>query len=532
MSRVIIISILILLCIQLLYGYAFQVQGAPETSILILYQERSFFADRRDTVSAIETLLGHFMVEVVSLHVHRAKTIELHHYDYVMVIALNQIVYDDSLYERLVEYSGEIIWLGRGIEELLRRGSYLLEYEGRSYDFLQVSYKKGQTGLEYLFPIGVKREFCRVRAPSPAIEVYAWLTNGLEKFPYIAKDKNLYFVSRVDINEPLFYIFGDFLNDLFQKKYYREDVLLLSIEDVHAFRDYDSLRDMADYLHHQSIPFLIGLIPYVKQEGSTHVTKFSEITAFLETLRYMQSRGGRIVLQVLPLNIRNGTFTVESLHMDVADEVKYVTQYINMGIADCVTNGLYPIGVGSPYLHLQDESFHRLKESFSSFFGMLSITEENYIIFPFEVYDSPKFNRFYPYNLGYLETGNHPFLNIEEMLKKIGLVRGFMAGVYFHSYLPVEKLYELVGFLQREGLPFYDILVEEHWVKGKEYELFFTDRGVEVIDRYLDRPSPSLYQFSIQVSTMIQWILLMIILLFLILFNRSYRAFKKSLIKG
>lgn len=531
-SSLILIFIPLFLLLSTLYSYAHQEIGPPIASVLLLYQERSFFADRRDTVSAIETLLGHYQVEVESFHVGSAKGVFFDDYDYVMVISLDQKIREDSLYERLAEYRGEILWLGLGVEGLLERGAYSLEFRGRAYDFLTVTYKKGGTSRERSFPVGVKREFCAVEVTSPDTKVYAWFTNGYEYFPFIAKDKNLYYVSRVDINEPLFYIFADVLNDLFLKKWYREDVFFLSIEDIHVFRDYKRLREMADYLSSESIPFLMGLIPYVRQEGSNHITKFTEITAFLETLRYMQARGGRVVLQMLPLTIRGGTFVVEELSLTAEEEKRALKEYITMAIGDCVKNGLYPIGASSPYIHLKEESFGVLKESFSSFFGMLSIEEDNYILFPFEVYDSPKFNRFYPYNIGYLEPNDSALFNIEDLYQKIEIVRGFMAGAYFHSYLPVESLYQLVGFLQKKGHPFYDILEEEHWIQTEEHELFFAAEGVEIIHRQEGASISFFYQVSRRVSLYVQWFLVFIIVFFFILFQRSSKAFKKSMIKG
>lgn len=529
MSRKTIFSIIILLYFLIPTGSAF---GQVQDSLLIIYQERSFFADRRDTLLAIETLLGHYQTKIETVHINQLKGISIEAYDYVMVMALDRFIEESFLYDLLLEYRGKIIWLGQGVGPLLEAGSYSLTFLGKSFDLLTVTYKKGQTGRERTFPIGVRREFYKVLPTSERAKVYAWLSNGKDHFPFIVKDRNLYYISRVDLNEPLFYIFADFLSDLFMRKNYREEVILVSIEDVHIFRDYNNLQAIADYLYSESIPFLIGLIPYVRQEKSNHITKFTDVKPFLQLLHYMQDRGGRVILHALPLSIIQGTFLVEEQYQLVEEEIRDLKYFLQKAIAECVQNGIYPLGIEAPYVHLKEESFQILKEHFSSFFGMISIVAHHYVIFPYEIYDSHQFNTFYPFNIGYMDPEDRGFWLMDEKYQKIELVRGFMAGVYFHSYLPIEELHQLVEYLLEKGIGFYDILQDDHWVKTREYEMYFTGEGLEIITLQEAMQSSGLYFSFTRISTFIQWFLSLVFLLFLIIFTRSYRNFKKSLIRG
>jgi len=46
-----------------------------------------------------------------------------------------------------------------------------------------------------------------------------------------------------------------------------------------------------------------------------------------------------------------------------------------------------------------------------------------------------------------------------------------MAGVFYHPYLDIEYLKELVEFLEANNVEFYDMRQDYHWVKFDEYEI-------------------------------------------------------------
>ncbi|WP_353851682.1 DUF2334 domain-containing protein [Clostridium sp.] len=53
---------------------------------------------------------------------------------------------------------------------------------------------------------------------------------------------------------------------------------------------YDKLKNIADYLYNKGIPFIVVLMPVYFN------TDLHEMKEFTDTVRYMQSRGGAIVL--------------------------------------------------------------------------------------------------------------------------------------------------------------------------------------------------------------------------------------------
>jgi uncharacterized protein YdaL len=76
----------------------------------------------------------------------------------------------------------------------------------------------------------------------------------------------------------------------------------MRIEDVNPTTPPDALRAIADYLFSEGVPFLISVIP-VYQDPSGYYNSglpkqcfLSKVPEFVEALRYMQARGGQILL--------------------------------------------------------------------------------------------------------------------------------------------------------------------------------------------------------------------------------------------
>lgn len=508
---------------SLLPSYA---EDVLEKKVLILYEERYFYGDTRDTVTAMENLLGHFQTKIVAQKISDLKRYDFETYDYIFVLALDQEIRQPKFYVALSKYEGEIIWLGKSIEPLIELKKYPLLYEGEVYDLLSVRYSKALTGDEKTFSIGTKRAFYKVRSTSDQNKIYAWLSDGTDEFPFIVHTENLYYISRVDINEPLFYIFSDFLNQLFFEKNYREDRFLVSIEDVHVFSDYEQLKALTDILYKKDVPFTIGLIPFIQQEGTDYITDFTEVSAFLDVLNYMQSHGGSIVLHTYLHEMKANTLTISKL------EPRDIKQYFDRAISECLQNGLIPIGYEAPHVFLSNDEYTALKSIFSTAFGQIAITENNYIIYPYELYDTKSFNKLYPFNLGYIDPADkNAFKIMDERLKRIELVNGFFAGIYYHSSVEPFYLERLLVRLKAEGIVTYEPLQDDHTINSRDFDVSINNGRTHISSYIKTVPKSPLSIFIDKVASVFSYLLFMIFILFAVILIRSIRKQRKNLFK-
>lgn len=77
-----------------------------------------------------------------------------------------------------------------------------------------------------------------------------------------------------------------------------------------------------------------------------------------------------------------------------------------------------------------------------------------------------------PESLGYIDPFSGAVLDeIKYNYELINIVRSYMAGVFYHPYLDIDYLKELVEYLESNNAEFYDMREDYHWVKFDEYEI-------------------------------------------------------------
>lgn len=500
-----------------------------DKEVLILYEERNFFGDSRDSVSAIEDLLGHYKAKVYVEKLSKTKKYDFKKYDLILVIALDRDLDYPNMNESLNEYENKIIWLGNGIERFLNTNEYPLAFDEEEFNLKSVSYRRQGTGDLKTFSLGEKRGFYKVRSLSDKNKIHATLTDGMSEFPFIIESKNLIYISRVDINEPLFYIFSDYLSTILYKKVYREDTVLISIEDVHIFSDYENLKNLADLLYENNIDFIIGFIPYVRQSNSKHISAFTESKKFIETLNYMQEKGGSIVLHTYVHNITEDEIGISR---ENTKELENLEGYFDKAVRDCVENGLLPIGYSSSHVYLTHEERAKAKELFSSTYGQVFINEGNYIVYPFELYETPNFNKLFPINLGYVNSESEDeFDMIDSWLDKISIVDGYYAGVYFHSSTDELYMQKLIDILKLRGIITAKPLDENHTVKTRFYNIELKDNQ-KIINKNTLETNNKMESVYTNLFFVITLILSFTLIIFSTILRKSIKSQKENMFKG
>src|SRR5580704_4926995 len=124
-------------------------------------------------------------------------------------------------------------------------------------------------------------------------------------FPWAIRSANLTYVGEVPfsyISETDRYVaFSDLLFPALAPSAAPSHMALVRLEDVDPIADPTALRQFADYLSSQHVPFSVGVIPeYTDPKGYYNGGKKQTITlaqkpALVAALKYMQSKGGTII---------------------------------------------------------------------------------------------------------------------------------------------------------------------------------------------------------------------------------------------
>jgi len=111
--------------------------------------------------------------------------------------------------------------------------------------------------------------------------------------------------------EDRYLAFADLLHDILKMPHAESHRAVIRFEDVDPTYDTDKLRQLADYLHSEGVPFCVAVIPvYIDpygyyNDGEPERVAMSETPEFVAALKYMTSKGGQIILHGYTHQYRN-----------------------------------------------------------------------------------------------------------------------------------------------------------------------------------------------------------------------------------
>ncbi|MFL8339790.1 DUF2334 domain-containing protein [Clostridioides difficile] len=544
LKLVVVLSIVLTISNFSLSSYASEITSSTD-KVLIIYDSKKETAYNRDILNIMRTLLGRFSsdIELLKLSNYDGE-INKNYYSHIFILGINENSYNNdkntkNLISSLNSYKGTICWLGYGIENLLEHKKYNLDYVGKTNNIVSVNYRGKSYNLDehYVFNI--------VESKDTSNKVIGSINDTLNKYPYIINDKNLFYVSKLDLDGVLFYIFCDSLNDIFNIKTFDKGRIFVRIEDVHAFREPKNLVEIADYLSSKNIPFTIALIPAYVNPKNHKVMTLSESPEIVKAIKYMQDKGGTVILHGYTHQYKKEEVSGEGYEFwngkkdePLKENMKiFVKDRVLNGLRVCIENGIYPLAFEAPHYAMESEGYKELKKYFSTYMGQHQNNDKKFSTntYPYIIRDTEEFNIFIPENLGYIDPEDKfTFQNIKENLDKLSIVRGFSGGFFFHSYLNIEYLKNTIEYLEKQNIEFMNLRDFNNWVKVDEIQI--RNNGDEIIvnyDKDLDELTKSDTRFKSisNISKILIFIVSISVLIFVIIFIYFKRIDKKKFLK-
>lgn len=531
MYKIFIKFISIMIGLSLFIG-PISVYGKPikekEYEVLLIYDREKDDGYSRNIVNIFDTLLHGFNTNVTrvkaSSYTHKIKN---NKYDYIFVIGVDGDFHNEELLEDLKSFKGTLCWIGDGIEWLLKNNdNYDIKYKGQYNNICQVEYK----GKKYR--LKEEKTFNIVEPTNNESKIYGTIGDTLNNYPYIIEDKNLFYVSQIDLGNTLYYIFCDVLYDIFKVKSFSKSEIFVRIEDVHPFRDTETLKAIADYLYDKGIPFMVALIPtYINPENKSMSTIFHR-PEFAEAIRYMQDKGGSIVLHGYTHQYKNEAISGEGFEFwdGEKDEPlnesmeKFVKYRLLSGLRICIENGIYPIAFEAPHYAMDSRGYKELKKYFSTYVGQYQNNDErfNSNTFPYVIKNSKDFNILIPENLGFIDPDDKLSVEIiKENFDNLSIVRGYSGGFFFHPYLDIYYLKEVIDFLEKKKVNFMNLRDIDNWVKIDDIDIETKNGDIDVsYDENISTKPKNIKEmkFISSISKIIIIIISTSILLFIIIF--------------
>ena len=276
---------------------------------------------------------------------------------------------------------------------------------------------------------------------------------------------------------------------------------LIRIEDISPLDNPDHLREIADILSAKGIPFLVGVIPFYVDPGQGIRVSLSDKPDLVDALKYMVHNGATIVMHGVTHQYKGVTasdfeFWDASTNKPIKQQTaEQISQKLEMGIQEFMKNGLYPLVWETPHY---TASF-LLYQTVSKYFGAameqrLAIEDYDYSQYVPYVVKSDLFGqRLYPEDLGYVPLNPDKAISetyvqgILKGAKAMLAVRDGYASNFFHSFLDLDLLRELVDGIQKLGYTYVDLSEQTNWVKTSDRVILSGSQSYQITlkDQYL-----------------------------------------------
>ncbi|MCH1966762.1 DUF2334 domain-containing protein [Paraclostridium sordellii] len=479
-KRKVIISIIFTLSVMTLSSNLIYADDSINKKTLVVYETKTNLKSNINTVNHLNELLYVFNKEVKSININDYKKGDLNNYDYLFVININNNIDNKMFMEDFVSTNKNIYWIGDKIENLLeyKNNKFQIKYIGKNNNITNLDYGDKNIILEN------KNNYNLVKTSTKS-KVISTMSDGYNTYPFILKEKNLYYISNWDMYES--YIFEDTLNDFFEKNSFVENKIFVEIEDVNPFSDTVKLEEISNYLYEENIPFIISLTPTSIEKNSNKLIMIDD--KLINTIKHMQEKGGSVILNGYSHNIKDESkkidyefYNEKVLNSHNKDLNIYIKDRLLSGIRMCIENGIYPLGFGSQKNAMIQEGYKEIKKYISTYIGRYQNNNDIFEIstFPYIINYSEKFNTIIPENLGQLSSEDKLSLDkIKYNYYKLSMVRGYTGGFYFNPSIDINYLKKCIDYFKSENLSFLDLKKNINYINIDDIKIKSKNNNIE-----------------------------------------------------
>ncbi len=457
----------------------------------------------------LEMLMGHFSTSTTLKGVNQYTSNEMASYDRIFYIGYSATnVVPQKFLDDVMHTSKQLIWLNTGFIDFCKRYDVKKKFgftvsrldSVAVFDMVKVNQKLFTKGE----PITGIIEIADRRMVSVGAVAYS-STKRSRETPYMVKSGNLMyfadspFASATESDRYLY--FADLLHDILEQPHEESHSALIRIEDVTPLDNPEKLRDIADILSSRGVPFLVSVIPFYVNPGEGIRVSLSDKPDLVDALKYMVKNGGTIVMHGIYHRYKGVTaadfeFWDESTNKPIKDETaEGDAQKVELGIQELLKNGLQPLAWETPHYTASFLAYSVVAKYFSTAIEQrLAIEDFDYSqAFPYIIQKDLFGQQIFPENLGYVPLSNDPSVgenavkNIIKNAKTNLYVRDGFASAFFHSFLDLNLLKELVDGVRALGYTYIDLRDYKNWVKTKDRIILSgsQDYTIDLNDQYL-----------------------------------------------
>jgi len=366
--------------------------------------------------------------------------------------------------------------------EFIDAGFGTITYKGESFSKNELDPDLGRTTI--LDPN---------RAQVPALAIEDLTSNTM---PYVVRSSNFWYIADLPFSymseEDRYLIFADLLHDILQIDHPASRRALLRLEDIDPAYSTDLMRQAADYLAGEGIPFGVAVIPYYTDplgyynSGIPESAAMSQVPEFVDALKYMVSKGGQLVMHgythqydnvANPFTAVTGddyeffrvTYDAQTNivdYMPVPEDAKpWVQNRLNSGLQEFRQSGLTAVAWETPHYAASALDYPIFAATFPLTYQRVLYFDSTEThpagqFFPYPIEKDFYGQKILPENLGNIDPSwwftYAPRLpsDLLRAAQKNRVIRDGWASAFFHPYLDLAYLQELVSGVKALGFAY------------------------------------------------------------------------------
>jgi uncharacterized protein YdaL len=459
----------------------------PPKKILILVEGDS---DLKNTAMGdgrqLANLFGHFNVVSSIAGVNQYRIGGINQYDYTFYIGFHAInTVPEKFLGDVLATKKSVVWLHTGFAEFSKTHNVEKRFGFRvtqldssgKYTLIRSGDKSFAKDEPIINIIRISNK--------NNVEVLATAVNSTthSEIPYMIRSGNLLYVADSPFASAgpsdRYLLFADLLHDILHESHEESHSAIIRIEDVNPMENSERLREIADILSERGIPFLVGVTPFYVDPGNGLRISLTDKPDVVDALKYMVQNGGTIVMHGVTHQYKGVTgmdfeFWDEETNQPIKEEtVEGLTKKLEVGIQEFTKNGLYPLVWETPHYTASFQLYRTVSRFFSTAMEQrLSIENYDYSqFFPYVINNDLFGQTIYPENLGYVpldsnKTRNEGYIRQIIAAAKTNLsVRDGFASCFFHAFIDLDLLKQLVSGIQNLGYTYIDLREDQNWVK-------------------------------------------------------------------
>jgi uncharacterized protein YdaL len=438
----------------------------------------------------LDNLLGHFKTTVSIQSINQYTENEINKYDILFFIGYNL---NDKLgpvfMNDVARTKKTVVWINSGLLNFSKTSVFRKKFgfsvvkldSSGTYDVVKSGNKTFTRTNDDIFIVRVLNK-SRVN-----VLATSWSDSLQRKVPYIIQNKNFYYVADMPfINTSpsgRYLLFADMLHEMVGENHPVSHLAIARIEDVTPVRNPQRLRAIADIFSKRHIPFLIGVIPFYVDPAKNIRISLSDRPELVEALKYCVEKGATIVMhgvthQYKGVSAVDFEFWDGNTYKPIAnDNPEDIANKIETGINECVKNGIYPLVWETPHYCASVSDYKVISKYFSTVVERRLVNNDYDFgqFYPYVIHKDIYGETIYPEDLGYiplLDSRDSSEMYVHQMISNAQDiyrdVRDGYASFFFHPFLKLDYLKEIVDKISKLGFSFVDLRQKPNWVKSKE----------------------------------------------------------------